>query len=225
MDGFSPTGLALGRLATPMAAPHRIGLVLPDLDAPVPIRPEVPDGFDLDALLEEARASARQSGFAAGHAAGLLKAREEAAERMAEMLSRIAGDTGRIAASAAAQVEADAEALAIMLGSALDAALPFAAARDASGQAGRAAAIMAASLTSGRRAACHVAPELVADVSALFGGRGIALPVLADPALAPGDARIAWDGGAIESVLAHRRQAITEVLSAFGLTTDKDDAA
>ncbi|WP_431283436.1 hypothetical protein ACQW02_01105 [Humitalea sp. 24SJ18S-53] len=205
----------------------RLGMPLPDLAQPVPPPAPVvdPDAFDLDALLEEVRHSARESGFAAGHAAGLAAAREDTAAHMAATMAVVQAGLADLATGTAAQVEADATAVARLLSRAVDVALPYAAARDAPGQAARAAAAMVAMLSPGRVARCLVAAPLAEEVAALLTARGIALQVEGDAAMAPGDARLVWDGGALESVLAQRRAAIDEVLMAFGLTDHEESAA
>jgi len=227
MDGFAPITLGSARPMGPARAGHRLSMPLPDLRLPVPmpVATDDADAFDLDALLEEVRTAARESGFSAGHAAGLAAAREEAAAQMANTMANVQAGLAGVAAEMAAQVEADATAIARLLARALDAALPHAAARDAAGQAARAAAAMVTLLSPGRVPRCLVAPTLTDQVTDLLMAAGIGLCVEGDATLPPGDARLVWDGGALQSSLAQRRAAIDEVLIAFGLTDKEENAA
>ena len=50
---------------------------------------------------------------------------------------------------------------------------------------------------------------------------GTGLPVEADPALPPGDARISWRGGGLALVLAERRAAIREAMASLGFTDEE----
>jgi hypothetical protein len=61
----------------------------------------------------------------------------------------------------------------------------------------------------------HVAPSLIEDVRALVGD--LAVTLVPDAGLAPGDARAAWQGGGAEFDLAKRRSTIAEALCAAGL--------
>ncbi|WP_158537262.1 FliH/SctL family protein [Humitalea rosea] len=209
---------------TRITATLRTGLLLPDLDAPPPPPPpEDTSAQDLDALLDEARATAREIGFSAGRAAGLAEARGEDAAQAARSLAALAQGLEAAATAAVARAEEDAAALAGLLLAALDAALPYAAAHDGAAQAARAATRMAATLTAGRQPRCLVATALVATVTDLLGEHGP--PVQGDPALAPGDARLVWEDGGVETRLADRRRAIHEILAAFGLADDKEQSA
>lgn len=227
MDGFAPLSLGSARPVAPARPSLRLSMPLPDLRLPLPepVVTDDTDGFDLDALLEEVRTAARESGFAAGHTAGLAAAREDVATRMAATMAAVQAGLAGIATETAAQIEADAMAIARLLTRALDAALPHAAARDAAGQAARAAAAMAAWLSPGSTTRCLVAPMLADQVTALLAAADIAFRVEADASLPPGDARLVWDGGALESRLAQRRATINEVLVAFGLTDEEENAA
>ena len=68
-------------------------------------------------------------------------------------------------------------------------------------------------------AVLRVPPALLEQARARLDSTG--LPVEADPALPPGDARIAWRGGGLALVLAERRAAIREAMASLGFTDEE----
>jgi len=67
----------------------------------------------------------------------------------------------------------------------------------------------------------HVSPALLEDIRALIGDMAVAL--VPDPKLAPGEARAVWQGGGAEFNLEARRATIAEALRAAGLGPDGAD--
>ncbi len=189
-------------------------LALPDLaKPPPPAAPPPPD----PALLEAIRAEAEAEGHARGHAEGVQEglrrqavAQEAAIQASLAMIAAALADAAEAADRAAAQ---SAEALAGMLLAAMDAALPAEAARLGPVLIARVAAELRPALADRPEATVHVAPELVAEVTAR-------LPhgpeVVADDSVPPGDARIAWRDGACLVSLDRRRAAVRAALRSAG---------
>jgi flagellar biosynthesis/type III secretory pathway protein FliH len=100
----------------------------------------------------------------------------------------------------------------------LDAALPKAAAQDAVALATATAAALRPALATRPEAVLYVAPALVDRVAAAV----TFLPVQADPALPPGDARLAWRDGEARADLAARRRAIRDALAGLGLPLESE---
>jgi len=69
--------------------------------------------------------------------------------------------------------------------------------------------------------ACGRPNDADAAVRALVGD--LAVTLVPDAALAPGDARASWQGGGAEFDLAKRRAAVAEALSAAGLDLQPDE--
>jgi flagellar assembly protein FliH len=200
----------------------RFGAQLPDLSRPPPVAaPPPPDPVLLAAIRAEAFAEGHARGFTEGLAEGLR--RQAAAQEAA-----IAASLGLVAAAladAADQGEqaavASAEALASLLLGAMDAALPAESARGGDGMLVRVATALRPALADRPEARLLVAPALVERLAAL-------LPdgpeVAGDPALEPGDGRIAWRDGAQLISLAARRAAIRDALGAAGFHIGSDEA-
>jgi flagellar biosynthesis/type III secretory pathway protein FliH len=196
-------------------------LPLPDLSRPPPVdAPPPPD----PALL----AAARAEGAAEGHARGLTEGLAEGMRRQAA--AQEAAMTANLAAIAAALAAAEergrqaadeaAEALAAVLLAAMDAALPVANARCGEALIARVAAELRPALADRPEATLHVAPGLVAALAARLPEGP---PVAADPALPPGDARIAWRDGACLVTLDRRRAAVRAALAAAGFAMEEED--
>jgi flagellar biosynthesis/type III secretory pathway protein FliH len=199
----------------------RLALRLPDLNAPPPAAAPPPP--DPAVLAAAARAEGLAEGRGIGHAVGLKEGRAEqakaqeaaiqrAVDRCAALLAE-APDAGRRVA------EESAQALAEMLMQAMDLALPGALERLGPDIVARLVVPMLPAIADRPEAVLHVAPELVTPIAARLPPR--APEVVADPALAPGDARLAWRDGALVMSLEARRAAIAEVLTIAGLAPAK----
>ncbi|MGX9962323.1 FliH/SctL family protein [Roseomonas sp. F4] len=197
-------------------------LRLPDLGAPP--APPPPPPPDPEALAAEARAEGVVEGRAIGHAAGLKEGRadqaraqeaaiQRAVERCAALLAE-AEAAGRRAADEAAQ------ALAELLLEAMDLALPGALERLGPEIVTRLVVPLLPAIADRPEAVLHVAPDLATPVAARLPPR--APEVMADAALAPGDARLVWRDGSLVISLDDRRAAIAEVLTIAGLRPETD---
>lgn len=213
-------GLALlvRRPVAAAAALRRGGLRVVDLDAPPP--PEAPAATDGAEIAERVLAArlqaARDDGLAEGLEEGLRRAGAERSAREAAALDAIAAalEGGREAAREAAGGAA--REVARLLLAALDAALPAAAARLAPEGAAALAAVLEPLLRDGVAVTLLVAPGEREAAAARIGERP-GLAVEEDAALAPGDARASWRGGAAMASLAQRRAAVAEIMGALGL--------
>ncbi|PZP47963.1 MAG: hypothetical protein DI601_01725 [Azospirillum brasilense] len=229
-DAFLP--LLLGTRAPEPAQPvpsGRAALEFPDLDAPpappAPPRPMSPPDPAPDREAETAALIeiAREAGFAEGLAEGERRGCEaEAARReagldglLAATLSQVDTTLARMRAEAAEQ----AEAFALLLLRSLDLALPLAAAREAPAMLERLLQLLGPVTEAPAGAVLRVPPVLLEQARARLDGTG--LPVEADPALPPGDARISWRGGGLALVLAERRAAIREAMASLGFTDEE----
>ncbi|MCA3359042.1 MAG: hypothetical protein ING02_13695 [Roseomonas sp.] len=173
--------------------------------------PPPPEPDPMEETLRAVAAAAREDGFAAGRASMT----QEAANRAAESLGLIAK---QLAASQAASTEIAAEAsrgIARVALAMLDAALPGLAAQQSATLVADFAERLRPALAFLPEAHLHIAPNLIEDVRLLIGD--LAVTLVPDAALAPGDARASWQGGGADFDLAKRRVAIAEVLSAAGL--------
>ncbi len=195
-------------------------LPLPDLATPPPMdAPPPPD----PALLDAARAEGDAEGHARGLAEGLAEGmRRQAAAQEAAMAASLAAIAAALEAAAErGRREADeaAAALAGVLLAAMDAALPAEAARCGEVLIARVAAELRPALADRPEATLHVAPDLVVRLAAR-------LPegpsVVADPALPPGDARIAWRDGTCLVALETRRAAVRAALAAAGFAMEEE---
>jgi flagellar biosynthesis/type III secretory pathway protein FliH len=178
--------------------------------------PPPPEPDPMEETLRAVAASAREDGFAAGRASMT----QEAANRAAESLALIAK---QLAASQAASAEIAAEAsrgVARVALAMLDAALPGFAAQQSAALVADFAERLRPALAFLPEAHLHIAPNLVEDVRALVGD--LAVTLVPDTTLPPGDARASWQGGGAEFDLAKRRAAIVEALSAAGLDLQPD---
>ncbi|MGG5812528.1 hypothetical protein, partial [Falsiroseomonas sp. CW058] len=115
----------------------------------------------------------------------------------------------RLAEAAAAEVART--VLAVLL-----AALPSLAERQGEAEAARFAASLLPALADEPGVTLHVAPALAPALSARFAGEA-RVEVREDAALAPGDLRAAWQGGAAERRGAAARAAIEQLLADQGL--------
>jgi flagellar biosynthesis/type III secretory pathway protein FliH len=188
-------------------------LALDDFDAPPPPPPApVPAPDPLPGLLEAARAE----GFRAGEAAGAEAAR---ASLQAATLAALRAAEAAFAASGAdlrARAEADAAAIARTTFAALLAALPSLAERHAEAEVVRFAEVLLPALAEEPCVTMRVAAPVAEAVAAHFAAQP-RIEVQADPALAPGDIRLAWRGGQAERLAAAARAAIDDLLANHGL--------
>ncbi|MFT8242855.1 hypothetical protein [Roseomonas sp. BN140053] len=199
-----------------MARPVLSGLALPDLDAAAaPPRPEGPTPEEVDLLLDVAREAALAEGRALGEAEGRAAALASSAALLNDILAEALNRIDEAAAEAAAAAEQNALSLGRLLLRMLDAALPGAAARAAPELLDQLVAQLGPVLEAPEGATVLVPPDLLDAAQERLAGSG--LPVQPDPALAPGDARIAWRGGALALDLAQRRAAIHDILASLDL--------
>ena len=178
--------------------------------------PPPPEPDPMEETLRAVAAAAREDGFAAGRAS----MSQDAAQRAAESLGLIAK---QLAASQAASAEIAAEAsrgVARVALAMLDAALPGLAAQQSAALVADFADRLRPALAFLPEAHLHIAPSLMEDVRALVGD--LAVTLVPDATLPPGDARASWQGGGAEFDLAKRRAAIAEALSAAGLDLQPD---
>jgi flagellar assembly protein FliH len=179
--------------------------------------PPPPEPDPMEETLRAVAAAARDDGFAAGRASMT----QEAANRAAESLALIGK---QLAASQATSAEIAAEAsrgIARVALAMLDAALPGLAAQQSTALVADFAERLRPALAFLPEAHLHIAPNLLEDVRALIGD--LAVTLVPDAALAPGDARASWQGGGAEFDLAKRRASIAEALSAAGLDLQPDN--
>ena len=214
-DGFVPVSrMALVRDFAPTSLIEALDAARAEA-ARMPPPPPEPD--PLEDTLRAVAAAAREDGFAAGRASMT----QEVAQRAAESLALIAK---QLTASQAASADIAAEAsrgVARLALAMLDAALPGLAAQQSATLVADFAERLRPALAFLPEAHLHIAPSLIEDVRALVGD--LAVTLVPDASLGPGDARAAWQGGGAEFDLAKRRTAIAEALSAAGLDLQPDE--
>ena len=214
-DGFVPVSrIALLREFAPTSLIEALDAAREEA-ARMPPPPSEPD--PMEETLRAVAAAAREDGFAAGRASMT----QEVAQRAAESLGLIAK---QLAASQAASADIAAEAsrgVARVALAMLDAALPGLAAQQSATLVADFAERLRPALAFLPEAHLHIAPSLMDDVRALVGD--LAVTLVPDAALSPGDARASWQGGGAEFDLAKRRAAIAEALSAAGLDLQPDN--
>lgn len=202
-----------------------LALRLPDLSKPPPPPPAPPPPPPPDpALLEAIRAEAEEAGRAIGHAEGLAEGRalqaaaqEAAIQRALEAMARAmdgAAEAGRQVA------EESATALARTLTHILDQLLPGAVERAGPDIVAHVLVPLLPAIADRPEAVLHVAPALVEAIAARMPQGGPA--VVGDPAVPPGDARLAWRDGALLLDLAKRRAAVVDALRAAGIWSDEE---
>ena len=193
-----------------------LALRLPDFNKPPPRQaPPPPD----PALLEALRVEAEAAGHAMGHAEGLAEGRAlQAAEQQAAIqraMTRVADGMAEAAEAGRRAAEESAQALAEMLVAVLDHALPGACATAGAEIIAHLLVPLLPAIADRPEAVLHVAPDLVEAVSARMPPRGP--DVVADAAIAPGDARLAWRDGALVVSLEARRAAVADALRVAGI--------
>lgn len=200
--------------ATPATIRAVRGLRVPDFNA----RPEAEDEAAAEAERAE-RAMLVAAARAEGHALGVAEGRRQQAEtesaQVAAALAAVAAAMQGAVAAASAAVDEASGALARLLMAALDAALPAASARLATETATLLAAALKPALDEIEGLRLRVAPGLGEACAAAIGDPRI--EVVEDAALAPGDARATWRGGAATMELARQREKVAEVLRTLGL--------
>jgi flagellar biosynthesis/type III secretory pathway protein FliH len=205
--------------ATPMRHPGRSAtLRLPDLDAPPPAPP--PPGPTLEERLATAFEEGRSAGILEGRERGLEDALRRAEQRIAESLDAVLRLEAASREEAAALAEAGLAELARLALAVLDAAAPLESARAGPDAIIRLADALRPLLDDAPEAALHVAPTPVEAIAARLRG----IPVLPDPALPEGDARLAWRDGETALDFSARRRAIREALVSQGLIQMEQDA-
>ncbi|WP_439551909.1 hypothetical protein [Falsiroseomonas sp.] len=201
-----------------------LALRLPDLSKPPPPpAPPPPPPPPDPALVEAIRTEAEEAGRAIGHAEGLAEGRamqaaaqEAAMQRALEAVARAmeaAAEAGRNVA------EESAAALASLLARMLDHVLPGACERAGPDIVARLVVPLLPAIADRPEAVLHVAPALVDPIAARMPPGGP--EVVADAAVAPGDARLAWRDGAQLVELAMRRAAVVDALRAAGVWDDE----
>ncbi|MFN9090644.1 MAG: hypothetical protein ACK5V0_03840 [Alphaproteobacteria bacterium] len=208
-DSFVPVSrLALNRDFAPTSLIEALDAAREEA-ARMPPPPPEPD--PMEETLRAVAASAREDGFAAGRASMT----EETAQRAAESLAQIAKSLA-VSQQAAAEIATEAsKGVARVALAMLDAALPGLAAQQSAALVADFAERLRPALVFLPEAHLHIAPSLVEDVRALVGD--LAVTLVPDAALAPGDARAVWQGGGAEFDIAARRAAMAEALNAAGL--------
>jgi flagellar biosynthesis/type III secretory pathway protein FliH len=179
--------------------------------------PPLPAPDPMEETLRAVAAAAREDGFAAGRASMTQEAANRAAESLALIAKHLAASQ-EASADIAAQASKGIARVALAM---LDAALPGLAARQGAALVEDFAERLRPALSFLPEAHLHVAPGLLEDVRALIGD--LAVTLVADAALPPGDARATWQGGGAEFDLARRRAAIAEAFAAAGLDLQTDD--
>jgi flagellar biosynthesis/type III secretory pathway protein FliH len=211
-DGFTRVAPeALTGAFTPTVLIAALDAARREAEAMPPPPPPGPDPDEISALIEQAR----RAGHAEGHAAGLAAAaaaRETEATRAAVLAAEALAAAREEAREAAEEMATGLARLAIAM---MDAALPGLAAENGAALAAAFARRLAPVLEAAPEPMLAVAPGLAEEVQALLGATRF--EILEDPALAPGDARAAWRGGAASFDLSARRQEIRRVLESAGL--------
>jgi hypothetical protein len=195
--------------ALPPAAAGRYVLALHDFDAPTVVADE-PD--PLPALLAAARMEGFAAGERAGRAAALASAEAAAAVALREIAASLALGTEAVAATA----EPNALAVARAAVAALCAALPSLAERCAEAEVARFTAALLPCLTPEPLLTLSVAPPLVPAIAARFAAEP-RIEVHPDPALAPGDALLAWRDGSAERRAGQAQAAVMALIADLGL--------
>lgn len=185
-----------------------------DVAAKAPPPPPEPD--PIEETLRAVAAAAREDGFAAGRAS----MSEEVAQHAAESVAQIAKSLHAAEAMANDIASDAAKGVARIALAMLDAALPGLAARHSATLVADFAERLRPALSFLPAAHLHVAPSLVQDIQALIGD--LAVTLVADPSIAPGQARAVWQGGGASFDLAARRAAIKAALSAAGLDIEEN---
>ena len=208
-DGFVPVArVALKRDFAPTSLIEALDAARAEA-ARMPPPPPEPD--PMEETLRAVAASAREDGFAAGRASMT----QEAAQRAAESLAQIAKSLA-VSQQASAEIAAEASnGVARVALAMLDAALPGLAAQQSAALVADFAERLRPALAFLPEAHLHVAPSLIEVVRTLVGD--LAVTLVPDAALAPGDARAIWQGGGAEFDIAARRAAMAEALNAAGL--------
>jgi flagellar assembly protein FliH len=178
--------------------------------------PPPPEPDPMEETLRAVAASAREDGFAAGRASMTQETANRAAESLALIAKHLAANE-----AASADIAADASrGVARVALAMLDAALPGLASQQSADLVADFAERLRPALGFLPEAHLHVAPGLIEDVRALVGD--LAVTLVPDATLAPGDARASWQAGGAEFDLAKRRLAIAEALSAAGLYVEPE---
>lgn len=213
-DGFVPVSrTVLLREFAPTSLIEALDAAREEAARMPPLPPE-PD--PMEETLRAVAAAAREDGFAAGRASMTQEAANRAAESLANIAKSLAASQQ---ASADVAIEASKGITRVALAM-LDAALPGLASQQSAALVADFAERLRPALGFLPEAHLHVAPGLIEDVRALVGD--LAVTLVPDTTLAPGDARASWQGGGAEFDLAKRRLAIAEALSAAGLYVDPE---
>ena len=179
--------------------------------------PAPPEADPMEETMRAVAAAAREDGFAAGRASMTQEAVNRAAESLAQIAKYLTASQ-EASAQIAAQASQGVARIALAM---LDAALPGLAARQSANLVAAFAERLRPALGFLPQAHLHVSPALLEDIRALIGDMAVAL--VPDPKLAPGEARAVWQGGGAEFNLEARRATIAEALRAAGLGPDGAD--
>lgn len=186
-----------------------------DAAAKAPLPPPAPD--PMEETLRAVAAAAREEGFAAGRASMTQEVAQRAADSVAQLAKSLIA-TQEMAQEIAAEASKGVVRLALAM---MDAALPGLAAQQSAPLIADFAERLRPALSFLPAAHLYVAPSLMDELRSLIGD--LAVTLVADPQLSPGQARALWQGGGAEFDLATRREAIRAALSAAGL--DIEDKA
>lgn len=213
-EGFTPVSrLALAREFAPTSLIEALDAAREEA-ARMPPPPPEPD--PMEETLRAVAASAREDGFAAGRASMTQEAAHRAADSLAQIAKCLAASQ-QVSADIAIEASRGVARVALAM---LDAALPGLAAQQSAALVADFAERLRPALAFLPEAHLHLSPALIEEVRALVGDLSVTL--VADPGIAPGDARAVWQGGGAEFELAKRRTAIAEALSAAGLDLEPD---
>ncbi|MFN8983140.1 MAG: hypothetical protein ACK5X9_11530 [Alphaproteobacteria bacterium] len=208
-DGFVPVSrLAVRRDFAPTSLIEALDAAREEA-ARMPPPPPEPD--PMEETLRAVAAAAREDGFAAGRASMTQEVANRAAESLAHIAQSLAASQ-QVAADVAMEASRGVARVALAM---LDAALPGLAARQSATLVADFAERLRPALAFLPEAHLHVAPNLMEEVRALVGD--LAVTLVPDATLHPGDARATWQGGGAEFDLAARRAALAEALNAAGL--------
>jgi flagellar biosynthesis/type III secretory pathway protein FliH len=214
-DGFVPVSrLAVRRDFAPTSLIEALDAARAEA-ARMPPPPPEPD--PMEETLRAVAAAAREDGFAAGRASMTQEVAGLAAESLAQIAQSLAANQ-QVAADVAMQASQGVARVALAM---LDAALPGLAARQSAALVADFAERLRPALAFLPEAQLHVAPKLMEEVRALVGD--LAVTLVPDATLPPGDARATWQGGGAEFDLAARRAALAEALNAAGLGFEPED--
>ncbi len=192
-----------------------------DFARPAPAPPPPPSVPPPPMFDDTDMAAARAAGYDAGERAGRAAAAADVAARTVDALSVIAERLDALHDEAMQSVEVCATALARLLLGALGSAFPTLCARHGEAELCRVIATVMPALLRETGVVVRVHPALAGAVTAALAGvpARTAPPPAVEPdaTLAPGDVRIAWNGGGAARDSAATWRAVADVLQPLGL--------